>query len=93
MNALPLPRPALVGADGAAVELDEVANDREPYAEASSGAVRGLPLLGEQIEHVRQELGVMPMPVSFTREDDLVPFLTRLDRRCRPRGRCTSPNW
>ena len=51
---------------GAAVHLDQLPHDREaepePAALARDAAVR----LAEALEHVRQELGAMPMPVSLT---------------------------
>ena len=45
---------------GAAVQVDEMADDREPQAQASLRACRGTIRLPEALEHVRQERGIDP---------------------------------
>ena len=58
VKVAPWPSPALSRVDGAAVQLDEVAHDRQARARGrrarASVAAVGLP---EPLEHVRQEVG------------------------------------
>ena len=56
-NVAPLPSPSLVRRDLAAVQLDEVAHDREAEAEAAVRARGAAVGLAEALEHVRQEVG------------------------------------
>jgi hypothetical protein len=49
------------------VQLHQVLDQREAYAQAALGAVQRLVALGEQVEDVRQEFGLdAGCPLSFT---------------------------
>ena len=54
------------GTDGAAVQLDEVLDDRQAEAQPAVQAGRRGVGLAEALEDVRQELRLMPIPVSLT---------------------------
>ena len=57
-NSLPWPGPFAEALDVAAVQLGDAACQRQADAEAAEGARQRLVLLREQLEGVRQELGV-----------------------------------
>lgn len=60
----PLPLAGALCPHGAAVEFDELLHDREPQAQPSVPAGRRRVFLPEPVEHVRQELGLIPRPLS-----------------------------
>ena len=70
-NVAPWSSPALAASHGAAVHLDDVADDRQPEPEAAGLARRAGLRLAEPLEHVGQEVGRMPMPVSLTDDFDV----------------------
>ena len=62
------------------MQLDEVADDRQPESEAAPRAVRGLTLLREHVEDVRQELaGDADAGVASPRSTISLALATRLD--------------
>ena len=53
------------------MQLDELLDQREPEAEAAPRAVQRLRLLHEEVEHAREEVGVMPLPGVADAQDRL----------------------
>ena len=86
-NVAPLSGARALGANRAAVQIDDVANDGEAEAEAAEQSRRRAVLLREAIEDVRQELGLDAAAlVAHTHRRVAVDASSRPPRRAHPAG-------
>ena len=87
VNSVPCPRPSLCASTRAAVQLDQVLDQRQADAQAALRAVERLVGLREQVEDVRQQRRRDADAVVLHRDHDLA-FARRALSQMRPPGRC-----
>src|SRR5262245_28081860 len=72
------PTPFAVRLDGARMQLDEPAHEREPDPEPAMRAIRALLALREQVEDPRQQLGCNAASRVFDLQHAMVAILMRM---------------
>jgi hypothetical protein len=87
VNAAPLPAPSLWAVDRSAMQLDEMAHDRQTQAEAAFGTrARRIGLAGSARTRAEGTPVSIPRPVSVTRMTASLPAASTRIVTCPPSG-------
>ena len=90
-NSAPRPKPSLVDRNPPAVKLGQPANDRQTDAQPTFRPMQRAIGLGEQIEHIRQQIGADADAGVPHAEHDVRAFALSAEPNLAARHRCIWP--